>query len=111
MEKIIFKVQGSAEDPYIVEFCRDGGLLGAHCTCPAGENGQACKHRIRILKGNAEGTVDCNQADVAIVGQWFSGSKIATALTAIENEEVVLEKTKKNLASLKKELGRLFETA
>jgi uncharacterized Zn finger protein len=48
MEEICFLVQGSAEEPYKVTFRKKGNNLSAYCTCPAGENGQYCKHRIEV---------------------------------------------------------------
>ena len=63
-ELVSFLVQGSAPEPYHVLFRRNGANLSAYCTCPAGENGMHCKHRIRILQGLAEGIVSENVADV-----------------------------------------------
>lgn len=37
-----FLVQGSAPEPYVVEFFRRGSNLTAECTCPAGLLGQHC---------------------------------------------------------------------
>jgi len=53
-DSVSFSVQGSAPEPYHVLFRRNGANLSAYCTCPAGENGMYCKHRIRILQGLAE---------------------------------------------------------
>lgn len=50
MNQIKFLVIGSSENPYEVNFIRRGNNLSAHCTCPAGENGQYCKHRFRNLR-------------------------------------------------------------
>ena len=52
MERIDFLVQGSAFHPYEVKFLkRSEKNLSAYCTCPAGDNGQYCKHRFSILEG------------------------------------------------------------
>jgi uncharacterized Zn finger protein len=61
MEETYFIVQGSADEPYKVTFRRKGNNLSAYCTCPAGENGQYCKHRFRILAGCDDGIVSENK--------------------------------------------------
>ena len=67
MEELRFKVQGSASDPYDVTFQYHGTNLSAYCTCPAGVNGQYCKHRFAIMAGEAIGIVSGNESDVATV--------------------------------------------
>jgi hypothetical protein len=63
-----FLVQGSAAEPYVISFRRrDAKNISAYCTCPAGESGMSCKHRIRILRGLIEGIVSSNSADVTVV--------------------------------------------
>ena len=65
MSTVSFHVQGSAEEPYNVTFQkRSDTNLSAYCTCPAGKNGQYCKHRINIMAGSTTGIVSGNQQDV-----------------------------------------------
>jgi len=106
MEKIYFLVQGSAEEPYKVTFQKSGNTLSAYCTCPAGENGQYCKHRFRILGGSAEGIVSGNSDDVMIVKSWLPGTDVEAALLEVTEKEILLEKAKKDLSAVKKKLAR-----
>jgi hypothetical protein len=105
-----FLVQGSAPNPYEVLFVKEGSNLTALCTCPAGENGQYCKHRFRILSGSAEGIVSDNSAEVKIVESWLSGTDIEIALKEVREAEAVFEKAEKELAKLKKKLARAMRS-
>lgn len=108
MEDICFLVQGSAEEPYKVTFKKNGSNLSAYCTCPAGENGQYCKHRFRILAGSDEGIVSGNKDEVMIVKSWLPGTDVETALIEVAEKERVLEKAKKYLSTAKKKLARIM---
>ena len=102
-----FLVQGSAPEPYVVSFRRrDPKNLSAYCTCPAGESGMSCKHRIRILRGMIEGVVSKNTADVTTVAGWLAGSDVETALRTIDELEKEAERIKKALSAAKKALAR-----
>lgn len=106
MEEICFLVQGSAEEPYKVTFHKKGNNLSAYCTCPAGLNGQYCKHRFRILEGSAEGVVSGNLADIMIVKSWLPGTDVEAALMEVAEKEKALEKASKALSIAKKSLAR-----
>lgn len=48
-----YYVQGSALEPYLVTFKREGEHLAASCSCPAGRMGKTfCKHVAWVLKGD-----------------------------------------------------------
>jgi len=108
MEEICFLVQGSAEEPYKVTFRKNGNDLSAHCTCPAGENGQYCKHRINILCGITHGIVSENEAKVKVVNLWLQGTDVEVALTAFIDAEKKYERAKLELTAAKKRLARAF---
>ena len=102
-----FLVQGSAPQPYLVSFRRrDAKNISAYCTCPAGESGMACKHRVRILRGLIEGVVSKNTADVTTVAGWLAGSDVGTALRTIDELEKEAERIKKALTAAKKALAQ-----
>jgi hypothetical protein len=109
MEELLFLVQGSAEEPYRVSFRKHGNNLSAYCTCPAGQNGQYCKHRFRILGGSAEGIVSGNSEDVLIVKSWLPGTDVEAALLGVTEKEILLEKAKKDLSAVKKKLARTLQ--
>jgi len=108
MEEISFLVQGSAEEPYRVTFRKSGNNLSAYCTCPAGENGQYCKHRINILCGITHGIVSCNEAEVHLVTSWVPNTDVEVALSAFIDAERQYERAKLEFSSAKKRLARAF---
>lgn len=107
MREISFKVQGSAAEPYLVIFVqRTETNLSAYCTCPAGENGQYCKHRFSILSGIDKGIVSSNTDEVKIVQSWLLGTDIEAAMITVKNLEVEADKIKKELSLAKKSLAK-----
>jgi uncharacterized Zn finger protein len=104
----MFLVQGSAVEPYKVTFKKDGSNLSAYCSCPAGENGMYCKHRFRILSGEAEGIVSGNEKDVSMVEGWLPGSDVERAMREVALAERRLEEAKKAVTSAKKILATVF---
>lgn len=109
MGNIYFLVQGSAEEPYKVTFKKNGSNLSAYCTCPAGENGQYCKHRFRILDGCGDGIVNSNKDEVMIVKSWLRGTDVDAALNEVTEKERVFEKVKQDLSAAKKKLARIMK--
>jgi len=105
METIRFLVQGSAEQPYEVTFRKAGNNLSAACTCPAGENGQYCKHRFRILEGSTEAIVSGNTEQVPTVAAWLPGTDVAAGMQAVVSAERDFERAKKIVTSAKKDLA------
>ena len=110
MQELTFVIQGSSPEPYTVQFKKSGDKLSAYCSCPAGENGQICKHRMRILEGNTEGLVSSNAEEVKVAESWLKGSNIETALADIRSAEVRFEAAKKELALLKKNLAKALSS-
>lgn len=108
MNELIFIVQGSAKEPYKVTFKKNGSNLSAYCTCPAGENGQYCKHRFNLLGGITDGVVSGNELDVDIVVSWLFGTDVELALNEIMDAEEKYEIAKLNLSLAKKKLARAF---
>ncbi len=107
MQELRFLVQGSAAEPYVVVFVNRGdGNLSAHCTCPAGQNGQYCKHRFAILGGKTKGIVSGNEDDVAAVVDWLAGSDIESALEVLARAEEELAEAKQKASQAKKLLAR-----
>ena len=105
MEEINFLVQDSAAEPYKASFIKDGYSLTAFCTCPAGVNGRACKHRISILNGSGKGIVSENVEDVQKVKTWLPGSEVEEALSAVRKAELLAAAGKKDLSAAKKNLS------
>ncbi|MGA2151244.1 MAG: SWIM zinc finger family protein [Geobacteraceae bacterium] len=108
MDELRFLVQGSAEAPYRVTFQKNGNNLSAYCTCPAGNNGQYCKHRFNIISGITDGIVSNNEQDVKIVESWLPGTDVEDALNEVMDAEEQFEKAKHKLSSAKKRLAGAF---
>lgn len=108
MKELIFLVQGSAREPYKVTFRKIDSNLSAYCTCPAGDNGQYCKHRFNILGGLTDGIVSENIADVHIVESWLPGTDVEVALQAVMDAEEKHEAAKRDLSNAKKLLAKAF---
>ncbi|MDD2851601.1 MAG: SWIM zinc finger family protein [Desulfuromonadaceae bacterium] len=106
MEERVFFVQGSAQEPYKVSFQKNNNNLTAYCTCPAGENGQYCKHRLNILGGTTDGLVSENIHDVETVISWLSGTDLEIALNEFKFAEYQFDNAKRKLAEAKKRLSK-----
>ncbi|MBR8159005.1 SWIM zinc finger family protein [Burkholderia cenocepacia] len=105
MEKIVFSVQGSAEIPYELTFECDEKRIVAFCTCPAGENGTYCKHRLLILTGTDPGIVSGNAEQIESVTSWLAGSNLALHMTELVEAKRSLEQAKGAVAKAKKKLS------
>jgi uncharacterized Zn finger protein len=106
MDQIEFLVQGLAPEPYETTFTRSGNNINAFCTCPAGENGQYCKHRFGILAGDSRAVVSANKDEVLIVQSWLPGSDLEEALMQMAEAEHDYDQAKKRLSEAKKGVAR-----
>jgi predicted outer membrane lipoprotein len=105
--QLIFHVQGSNTDPYVVTVTKSDELL-IFCTCSAGQLGQACKHRLSILSGDTSAIVSANQQEAQHLTHWLLGTKLAAALAAVDIAEKELVLAKKRASDAKKALGRVM---
>jgi uncharacterized Zn finger protein len=105
METIDFLVQGSAAKPYELLFSRDGNKITAFCSCPAGDSGTACKHRLSILAGIKAGVVSNNSDQVKVVAAWLRGSNLAARMEELDQAEMAAENAKKAVSVAKKRLA------
>ena len=105
-QRFTFLVQGSGEEAYEVRFILRGDTLNAFCTCPAGQNGTACKHRLGILGGSTLGILSNNTHDVKTLMELLPGTILAKTLDQLATAEAAAEKAKKTLASAKKAVAR-----
>ena len=110
MEQLIFNVKGSSSDAYEVTFIKDGSSLTALCTCPAGQFGNSCKHRVAILDGKSASVSSDNANQVATVTQWLVGSDVEAALAELRAGEKNSECSKDDIAALKKKLARAMNS-
>ena len=94
MEQLIFHVKGSSSDAYELTFIKDGASLTALCTCPAGQFGNSCKHRVGILDGNSASISGDNANQVATITQWLVGTDVEAALAELRKGEKNSENSK-----------------
>jgi hypothetical protein len=105
MERIIFLVQGSAKEPYEVEFKKENNNLSAFCNCPAGVNRLYCKHRLNIMMGLDIGIVSQNKGDARRIKTWLVGTDVEKALNDVAEKEEIFERVKQELSVAKKRLA------
>lgn len=106
MNVIEFLVKGSAPEPYRVTFTKENDNLNAYCTCPAGENGQYCKHRLGILSGSIILIESKNKEQVTVVQSWLPGSDLEEALMELAAAEHEHDHAKKRLSIAKKNMAK-----
>lgn len=105
--QITFEVQGSAPSPYRVTFeNRGAGNLAAFCTCPAGQNGQYCKHRFSIMGGDAAGIVSGNEPEVQMIVGWLKGSDVERKLGELSEAERQLDAAKRAVSRAKQAVAQ-----
>ncbi len=110
MEELIFLVKGSSDTPYEVTFIKDGSSLTAICTCPAGQFGNFCKHRIAILDGDISAITSENVARATTVVSWLAGTDVESALFELRAVEASTDVARNVLVAAKKKLARAMNT-
>ena len=103
-----FLIQGSTYEPYETIFYFDGKNLNATCTCAAGNNGQYCKHRTELLKGEITKIVSTNKSEINNLLQAFKNSPLDLKLQQLKSEEQQLEQLKKKVDATKKEVAKIM---
>jgi len=110
LEEISFQVKGSSTEPYELTFIKDGDSLTALCSCPAGQYGNFCKHRIAIIDGHGKAIVSDNADRVATVVAWLQGTDVAAALTEFRAIEASKEASKSDLMAAKRKLAKAMNS-
>ena len=96
-ERIEFIVQGSASEPYRVAFWRVGDNVKSSCTCQAGKNGLACKHRLSLLDGDVTNLLSSSPDSFQKLQSMLVGSDVGTALRGVDNITPLLHTLEKLL--------------
>lgn len=110
MNELTFQVKGSSQDPYEVTFIKDGDSLTALCSCPAGQYGNFCKHRIAILDGDGAAIVSDNLDRLPTVVDWLQGTDVAAALAEFRDIERAADQPKSALVAAKRKLARAMNS-
>lgn len=106
--RLVFLVKGSAPAPYEVSFVKLRDQLRAFCTCPAGDNGTYCKHRLNILSGDMNHIVSGNSIDVRTIASWIAGTDLEQALKEVRSAEAEVRRAEVRLRVTHKELARVM---
>lgn len=104
MDTLNFKIQGSASDPYIITFTKEGNNLKAFCDCPAGQNWKHCKHRVGLLTGSTKGLVSDNSNELVTLQGMMEGTDLEVALGEYLKADEASTEAKKQLTKTKKVL-------
>ena len=110
METIKFLVQGSAQEPYKVEFSRENDKITATCNCPAGRYSTHCKHRISILTNNSKNIVSRNAEDVETISSWIRGTEVEEALNYFLKMQELEKNAKKEANKAKKYFEKIMSS-
>jgi len=110
LDQLNFHVKGSSKEPYEITFIKDGDSLAALCTCPAGQFGNLCKHRVAILDGDASAIVSDNADDMSKVVEWLPGTDVEASLLELRQAEKSGDASKDDLLALKKKLAKVMNS-
>ena len=95
---------------YVVQFVRESGKLSIFCSCPAGEFGRYCKHKLSFLKGESALLTDTSDADsISAVREWVRESSYAALLAEIDLAETDAKNAQSRVQDLKKKLERAMK--
>lgn len=103
---MIFVVRSkSSGNEYTVQVfpTSDGPVIT--CDCPAGENGQYCKHRFSLISGD-ESEVVKSDAPVTEIAALVRGSRLEEAIAAMHRQETVVKKAQADLRAIKKTVAK-----
>lgn len=107
--KHLFLVQGSAPEPYNVEFSYTEEKFSAQCDCPAGLMGTLCKHILSILEGEIpKGLVDGDTKKIPNIITAFKNSEVGSVYEIFKDTEVEVEQLKKEMKNRKKQVARML---
>jgi hypothetical protein len=99
-EKITFSVQGSTEEPYVVDFTLSP--FTAACTCQAAGVGLPCRHRIKIMEGGDPGIISGDKSKIPEIA---AAAKKTSAFDLLKKYEAA----KSNKKSIDSQAEKLFK--
>jgi uncharacterized Zn finger protein len=109
-ENLSFEVMStSTGEIYHVSVVRNGANLTCTCTCPAGQKGTACKHRLGILSGSSSGVTGGDINRIESIPGLTQGTDVETALINVSALEEQIAALKNQLKTAKKALGGVLD--
>ena len=95
---------------YVVQFVRESGKLSIFCSCPAGEFGRYCKHKLSFLKGESALLTDTSGLDsISAVQEWVRESGYPSLLAEVDLAETEVKNAQSRAQDLKKKLERAMK--
>ena len=92
---------------YEVQFVRESGKLSVFCSCPAGEFGKYCKHKLSFLSGESTLLTDTSDVNsISAVQEWVRESGYPSLLAEIDLAETEVKKAQSRVQDLKKKVER-----
>jgi hypothetical protein len=97
----------SSGTEYLIEVypTDDGPIIT--CTCPAGQNGQFCKHRFGLIKGEEHELVRSSHP-VFDLQNMVSGRRLEVAINEMVKQERIFQQAQSRLRSVKKSVARII---
>ena len=109
MPALEFIVRSSSSDEvYFLKAYETQAGVRFTCSCPAGENGQHCKHRIALANGDTSRLAQPNDVAVKALIAMLSTTSIPQTVTRIVELEQIAASIKKEISEEKKKLSILF---
>lgn len=107
--KYLFKIQGSAESPYTVEFSITHDSFKGECDCPAGQKKTLCKHILSILEGEIpKGLVNGDTSKIPTIIKAFQNSEVGSVFMIFKETETEIEQLKKEMKNRKNQVARIL---
>jgi hypothetical protein len=97
-EQIIYEIQGSVPEPYIVKVSFEP--LTISCTCTAAINGLVCRHRTGILSGENPGIIKGDISLLSKIKKTAESTDIFENLGKYENTKNERKKVLKKVESV-----------
>jgi hypothetical protein len=106
----IFRIRGTAAEPYTVNVTRIGDALRIKCDCPAGVYMDPCEHWKSLFTGEEQDYIDLDENDILEVQGWLDESDLDEALQNLLYFEGHEKNMHENLARQKRALrGRVID--
>jgi NAD-dependent DNA ligase len=97
----------SSGSQYIIGVFEEDGRPVMTCTCPAGEMGSFCKHRIALIEGDFSEVIRSTHDPVEI-GPALAGSELSASISRMRDQEQAIKAAQAELRGIKKGVARLM---
>jgi hypothetical protein len=106
-ERVILALSSDGVSTYEVHFTLRNHKVIVDCSCPAGELGKLCRHKIALLNGDTNILFDPSEEDaLKAVQLWIQRTGYPKLLKEIEEAEKAVKTSQKRLIELKSNLEK-----